>query len=366
MASISFRVPVGLRDWWANPAAYKERKRRQLRRSPGLRLGIWQQLASTLKDLDPATALGAIAKGASEEGLRPNHPVAVAAEAWIVRLREGQTLSEAITGWCTDRERLLISAAEATASLSPVLTRMAEAERKLLAVKRQWRFGFVLPGFMLALGWGMVVYFAGFTADFIIQSKASNDEATQVLEITSVISNWLSWLVPLIAVLSGIAVWLALHYWRSPARTRVEWIWPFSTFKAMQAADFLFVLSVLKTAGYDEVQALTSMSLGAGSYLSWQIAALLDNSKSKSWGETLAAAQRRFPGAHVNALMATFSLNEQAYPDHLIQIADDWTANLVEQMRNAQEVAKTVISLVVAAFIAAAGLLQTAATAALQ
>jgi type II secretory pathway component PulF len=331
-----------------------------LRWRTGLRLDIWQELAALIRDFDPPNALEIIRRGHSEDGRYPNDPVAVAAESWIMRLREGQKLAEAVQGWCSEKERMLISAGQRQSALAEVLTQLAEQERPLNAVKSKFRNGLPLPFLLGALGWGMTIYFSGYAIEFVSQNPTPDALALQVLWVTGLIYNWISWALPLAVVFIAVAVWIAVKRWLSEGRVRLERVWPFSLYKAIMAADFLLTYSILKAAGYDESASLKAMRPTASAYLRWQIDALERNSRDRAWGKTLAMSGRRFPDAQINAVMGIFSIDQLAYPAHLTRISTEWNAKLITRMDNNRDITIAAATAVVAILQGVAGLILSA------
>jgi len=143
--------------------------------------------------------------------------------------------------------------------------------------------------------------------------------------------------VPCVVFATVKTIGWMLPNWLSPHRIRWEWLWPFSTYKAIQATDFLLALNILKLADYDESRALQAIRATSGRYIAWQVAALEEHSRAKPWGEALALAGRRFPATHENALMAIFAKVPATYPIRLTGIVDDWIVKLTDSLNDTKE-----------------------------
>jgi hypothetical protein len=313
--------------------------RKVLRSQPLIRVSVWAELATLLRDFTPALALAIIRDSHTEtnpvtgEQRRPNDIVGLAADAWSLQVRNGEPLSDAVQGWVGRREQMMIAVGEQSGQLGEVIRRMAAAEKTIQTLRASWISGLRLPAVLTVWTWITLPGYAYFTIWQLAQyPEIHNPWTLLALSISNIILRWVSWIVPLTVALVALWLrWVTLH-WFSPKRADWEHIWPLSLYKAMAATDFLLPLSILKFAGYRNSQALKAIRQTASPYLQWQIDAIEENSRSKTWGETLALADRRFPATQENALMAIFSLNPETYPDHLQQLTADWIEKLEQRL----------------------------------
>jgi type II secretory pathway component PulF len=332
----------------AAPAVYDEKRadqaRRRLRKSPATRLLLWKNLSALLENHNLVEALEIIAQSFSEDGARPNNLVAMVATAWIIPLRNSQKFSDVIKGGVTDRERLIISVSQDKKTFPQILVDMYTSEKRLHDIKQQWRAAIRDPLVMIIVTWVMLV---GNAYMSIYQNRMFDMKPDGYVLMALEASEWIyytgSWLIPVFSVAIAIGFSVALKYWLHSSRVAFERVFPFSTYKKMVGADFLYSFSILQSSGDSIPASLLAMSRIAAGYLLWQIAAMEPIARTKSIGYTFAKVARRFPDPMANAQISI--ANERTpltFPARLKEITHQYSDELIDHLEFVKDVTKNV------------------------
>ena len=326
-----------------DPAATLRRRvdsaRRRFRHNPAARVKMWGQLSALIHRFDLPAPLAIIKQGHSENGARPNNLMAMVAEAWLPMIRSAYPFADVVKGFVSERERMVIAAAQDKPNLAEILAQLHAAETLMFEVKARWRANLREPLGLIVMSWLVVIGYA----DLILWQVAQTPGRPRgyVLEAQQIchwLFYWGSWLVPLTLILLASGVGYLLSHWLSPSRTVADRFWPFSLYKGLNAADFLLALGILQNAGEDMPSSMRSMASIATPYLRWQIKVIEPILRTKSIGEALRRTGRNFPDAQINALLDIFSRDDvRNFPAHLTRLGDDFSAELRERMEVARK-----------------------------
>ncbi len=265
----------------------------------------------------------------SREAANPGATAAVALKVWRdAVLSASEPLSDAMSGWIPDRDRMLIRAGEASNTLDTAL-RVAEEMHTSEAGMQEAIFkSLAYPGAIIVLV-GAVVWVFGIKLFGPLKKtmppSAFSPELRQLMELSDFLEVAA---VPLVISAGGVVVLIVttLNVWTGRSRVWFERLPPWSLYKLWYESAFLRTLASLLRSGEGQKTALEQMMVTASPWLKERIRAIwLRVRDGDLIGDAIMkTSQRRKKGARLDDTVAfNFPRKEMGRDIKAVQNRDD-------------------------------------------
>lgn len=262
------------------------------------RRNLWKKLSKLITNGVPMLqAIETI--GSRREKLKgKGDPIVIAMAAWAHSLHNGRRLSEAVVGWVTPGESMLLAAGDASGSMDGALESAAKIMEANEAVSKAVKGGIAYPGFLLLMAFGLIYLFGykiipAFTK--IVGDDKWTGMASAMVKFTHFVQNWFG-LIALVVAAILVAFFVSLPRWTGGWRVQLDRYPPYSVYRLMQGSAWVISLSALVQAGMRVETALIEMSELADPWLRLRLDATLAGTQSGlSLGDALARTGYEFP-----------------------------------------------------------------------
>jgi len=336
-------VAANLNRYWA-----------KLQLSDAVRLNLYRKIAKMLSNgLPLLKILEELWKRASDDGRKPNEPMAVVLDDCKRMVQNGRMLSEGLTWWVPKTEQMIIMAGEQSGRLESTLIAIIDVVQAGKKIKSVIIGGVLYPIAILML---VVAYLYIFGTRVIPQFTQMVDPTTwrgaaKSLYIMSIlVQNWMPYVV--VALLGAIAAILAsMPRWRGNVRVFFDSFAPYSIYRLMAGSSFLMAFSALQFAGITVEKSLIRIADMADPWLRERIdGALLGVKSGLNCGEALKNAGYGFPSREVIDDLCIYA-EYKGFAEALKILADEWMEEGVETISAQMRVLNGVAILTLAVII---------------
>ena len=324
LASTLQACNAGFAQWWFRNCEAAARRR------------MWLKLAKLihnnvpiLQALDTILVRRRAAKGNSDTQV-------VALSTWIASIKNGRRLSQAMTGWVSPVERMLIAAGEASGTVESALhsaVRVMEARGSISgAVLKGLLYPTILAGVACA-----VLYIFGFKVvpEFtrIVPADKFTGAAKLLVLMSSFARNWLFVCIGLLVALI-VVFFVSLPRWDDRYRVIADRYPPYGIYRVVQGSTWLIGLSAMLEAGVRLETALEELSSKADPWLRSRIQASLRGMRSGlQLGDALARSGYEFPDREIIDDLGVYA-SLAGFDDALMTIGREWLTESVETVKN--------------------------------
>lgn len=281
-------------------------------------------------------------------------PETLALAAWATAIHNGARLSNAIRGWVTVEEMMLISAGEQSGKFELALrsaARVMDARKKIVgAVFSGLSYPFVLIAMAFAVlflfGFKIVPAFSN-----VMKGAEWHGLAKGMIILSSFAQHWL-WLVAPLFVALIVFFFVSLPYFDGPLRIKLDRYPPYSIYRMMQGSTWLIALASMVDAGLRIEVALEQLADNSGPWLNRRISECLAGMRSgRNMGEALARAGYDFPDREIIEDLGVYS-SLSGFDEALAMLGREWLDEAVEQIEARMKVVFGVSILTVGGLIA--------------
>lgn len=242
--------------------------------------------------------LRALVRHATDDGKKPNDPVAVVLRDWINKISNGQSFGRAVTGWVPPSDRIVIEAGEAAGSLADALDNALFIQKSGKKIKSVIIAGIAYPFFLVLLAIGLLVIF-GYSIVPAFDSVLPRDKWTGTAATMASVSDFVNYgLIPTLVaagVVIGVIIW-SLPRWVGPMRVKADKLVPWSLYRLTMGAGFMLSLSALIKAGVQVPEILRILMRGSSPWYHERISdALRHLQNGVNIGEALHRSRKNFP-----------------------------------------------------------------------
>ncbi len=318
------------------------------------RLKVYRKLAALLRNrFSLMNALDMVYNGISEEGRRPNDPMAIALSMWGRSLQEGHPFSDCLKGWAPTRERLMLSVGD-VADLESALLNLIKVSEGSTRMIRPIINAIAYPAFLMMMS-VLILYAIGVYMVPPMLSAAPNTVWTGTAKSLIDLSEWIQehWkfafsILPAI----GILIYATIGIWTGQIRVKIDRIPPWSLYKIFTGITWLLALSALVKGGVPVSIALTSLRKDSSKYLKERIdGALMFIKNGDNLGQALDKANHEFPDKQIIADLKIYSELDN-FEEALDKLANEWLEESVYVIEQKAEIMNAVALLSVSGIIA--------------
>lgn len=308
--------------WWAK-GQFTERAR----------LSMYRKISKMLSNgLPLLKILDELGDRASENGRKPNEPMAIILDDCRRMVQNGRLLSEGLEWWIPRNEQMIIMAGEQSGRLESTLSAVIDV---VLAGKKIKSVIYAGVAYPIAIFTLIIVYIYVFGTRVIPQFTRLVDPihwkgAAKSLYIMSlVVQNYMLYVVvALVAIV--VAVLVSMPIWRGNARVFFDRFAPYSVYRLIIGSGFLMSFSALQFAGITVEKALIRLSSLADPWLRERLdGALLGIRSGLNCGEALRSAGYGFPSKEVVDDLCVYA-EYKGFAEALKILADEWMEDGVE------------------------------------
>jgi type II secretory pathway component PulF len=315
-------VQFDINRWWA---------RTQF--SESARLSLYRKISKMLANgLPLLKILEELRDRASDNGRKPNEPMAIVLDDCRRMVQNGRLLSEGLEWWTPRNEQMIIMAGEQSGRLETTLAAVIHVVLAEKKIKNVILGGIAYPTAIFTL---IIVYIYVFGTRVIPQFARLVDPANwhgaakSLYIMSQVVQHWMLYVVvALLAIV--IAIMVSMPRWRGNVRVFFDRFAPYSIYRLIIGSGFLMSLSALQFSGITVEKALIRLSDRADPWLRERLdGALLGIRSGLNCGEALRNAGYGFPSKEVVDDLCVYA-EYKGFAEALKILADEWMEDGVE------------------------------------
>ncbi|EFJ3039839.1 bundle-forming pilus protein BfpE [Escherichia coli] len=317
------------------------------------RMRVFSKLSRYLSNGVPVTfALAELYKFTSDEGRKKDNPDAFALQRWLIAVRNGKTLAEAMEGWVPSDELSIISAGEISGNVHHALDDIIYMNDTKKKVKGALA-GIIYPVVLLLttclylhiFGTQVVPAFSG-----ILPVEKWQGAGRTMYYLAVFVQNYLA--ITLLSVIMVILLILAtLSRWTGRLRLFFDRFIPWSIYKTIIGCGFLLSLASLINAGIPVPEALRIIMKTASPWYKEKLVAIRYRmlNGDRNLGEALNSSGYIFPSKQMIMDLRSYSALggfDEMLNKLSVQWQDDSVAYITKQMSVLKNVAIIIMGLV--------------------
>lgn len=261
-------------------------------------------------------------------------PQAIALTAWAQAVNNGSRLSEAIRGWVSLEEQMLISAGEQSGTFQQALestTRVMEAKANISGAVYS---GLMYPFFLTLMAFG-VLYLFGYRIVPAFMAVAPNAPwhgvAKGMIYVSLFAQHWLL-LFGLVLIGVVVAFFASLSRFDGSLRVWLDRYAPYSIYRVMQGSTWLIAVSALVAAGVRIESALEQIAANGSPWLQRRLnACLADMRAGHNMGDALRHTGYGFPDSEIIEDLGIYAALS-GFDEALAMLGREWMTESVAQI----------------------------------
>lgn len=303
---------------------------------PRVRAQVWKQLSKLLENRMRLTdALALLREQAERRG-----SLRAGVYAHILRtIGAGRTLGQALEGFSSREEILLISFAQDSSRLADGLALAAKVldarDRILKSLWSALAYPFVL--FLLVIVMMVIVAQRVMPQLVLLSNPETWHGAPYLLYLqSSFVASWQGFFCALAIVASAVVIVLSFPRWTGFGRRIADKIMPWSIYRLTVGTLWLYAVATRMSAGHQISGILRDMATDPGTspYLREIVQRILDCSgKGEDFGQALKTSGMAFPSSELVDTLAVYSRMPD-FQQHIIDLADGWLADGIEMIQH--------------------------------
>jgi len=317
-------VRFDVNRWWAKTQF-----------TDAVRMRLYRKIAKMLANgLPLLKILEELQDRASENGAKPNEPLAIVLEDCRRTVQNGGSLSEGLEWWAPRTEQMILYAGEQSGRLENALVAVIDVVQAGRKIKSVILGGIAYPMAILFL---VIVYIYLFGTRVIpqftriIDPSGWHGPAKSLYIMSQIVQDWMVYIVLALALVV-VAVIAAMPRWRGSIRVFLDRYAPFSIYRLVVGSGFLMAFSALQSAGVTVEKSLQRLSALADPWLRERLdGALLGVRSGLNCGEALRNAGYGFPSKEVVDDLCVYA-EYRGFADALKMLADEWMEEGIEQI----------------------------------
>lgn len=288
--------------------------------------------------------LRVIHRHATDDGKKPNDPLAVVIKDWIDKVSNGQSFGRAVTKWVPAGDRIVIEAGEAAGSLADALDNAMFIQKSAKRIKSTIISGVAYPIVLITMGIGLLLIFA-YRIVPAFSDILPREKWTGVPQKMGYVADFVT--VGLFPMLGAIGVAIAVMLWSlprwiGPQRVKADKIAPWSLYRLNMGAGFMLSVSALVKAGVQVPEILRILMRGAPPWYYERISETLKHvNNGINLGEALHKTKMNFPDEDtVKDLRAYAGFDN--FDETLESLGRQWVEESVDKVKAQMAVLKNV------------------------
>jgi type II secretory pathway component PulF len=336
-------MQINLHRWWAKTQF-----------TDTVRLRLYRKIAKMLANgLPLLKILEELRDRASQQGKKPNEPLAITLDDCRRMVQNGRSLAEGLEWWAPKTEQMIILAGEQAGRLEAALISVVDvvqAEKKIKAV--------IMGGIMYPVAvFGLVLAYIYMFGTRVIPQFAQMVDPTKwhgaaksLYVMSQFVQNWMLLILVGLAV-AVVAIIASMPVWRGNVRVFFDRFAPYSIYRLVIGSGFLMSFSALQFAGITVEKSLIRLSDMAEPWLRERLdGALIGVKSGLNCGEALRNAGYGFPSQEVIDDLCVYA-EYKGFPEALKTLADEWMEEGIDQLSIQMKVLNSAAIIVLAIVI---------------
>lgn len=298
------------------------------------RIRVYKKLANYITagvSLDDA--LSSIYQHASDDGAKPNRPVALVVNEWRMAVSNGEALGAAIRGYVPEGDKVLIEGGE-QAGLSESLLDCIKIQLAKKKIMKVLKGGLAYPGMLVAAAIGFMMMFdQKITPAFsVVLDRQKWDGSAKTMADYSefVDKHFVVGIVGLCLII--LTIYLSLSRWTGKTRVWCEKIPPWSLYRIYAGAGFMLVLAAMTKAAIPVVSILQTLNKDSSRWFSERMGgALKFVANGENIGEALYLTGLNFPDKETVRDLRAFA-EYDGFDEILREIGNQWIEEAIEKI----------------------------------
>lgn len=291
---------------------------------------LWLKLAKMVNNGVPIIkALDSLIERRVAMG-QSKHQMTIALRDWSKKLSNGASLSEAITGWVSTDERMLLMGGEQSGQLEISLVASARVMEAKSKIKGAILGGTLYPVFLLLIGFGSLALFSYQIVPAFTSAVQGKDPwtgiARSLVELSSFVQSYLIFMIIALAVIF-IIFFASLSRWTrrlGGVRIVLDRYAPYSIYRVVQGSSWLLSFAAMIESGMRIEMALMELEKHASPWLKDRIKACLRGMRAgEDIGSSLAKSGYEFPDREIIDDMAVYA-SLSGFDEALKIIGNEW------------------------------------------
>lgn len=186
------------------------------------------------------------------------------------RMRDGVSLSIALTKWIPNDEAGMIASGELSGNLPRSLDLIIESKRRIARVQRAYKMSLVRPTIYSLAVYGVLWAIGVFVTPsltLVLPPAQATGLVSWLYAMSDFACSWKVFIPPFVLLLAALLVARSLPFWLGRQRIAAESIFPYSFYRDMHGYIWLMSFSALLRAGLPDVDILKRQMLNASPWL---------------------------------------------------------------------------------------------------
>lgn len=301
---------------------------------------LWLKLAKLLGNGVPIlNAIDSIRKRRIDAGSKGD-PTTVALGYWSQSIQGGRRFSDAINGWASTEEMMIISAGEQSGKIEQALQsccRFMEAKKEISGAVIG---GLLYPAVLIMMAIGVLIMFSykiipAFT-DVAPNAKWTGQAALMV-DLADWTKNWIVYVICAM-ILSVIAFFWSLPRMDGKFRIVLDRHAPYSIYRVMQGSSWLISFSALIEAGTRMEDALQQIARYGSPWMKNRMQAILRNMRGGyQLGDALARTRNGFPDVEIIDDLGVYA-SLSGFDAALAMLGKEWIEESVKVIKERMKI----------------------------
>lgn len=264
----------------------------------------------------------------------------VALGNWLVAMRNGQPLSQAIGEWVSPEEVMMITAGDSSGQLSKALISMATVMAAKSEIKSCVLSGISYPCVLLLAAFG-VLYLFGIKVIPEISNigivRQWTGYAAFLIALSEFVQQWF-WIIFTTTILAVVAFFVSLPIFDGRLRIVLDRYVPYSVYRVMIGSSWLIALAALTRSGVRIEESLEKLARPASPWLKTRLVACLAGIRSGlDIGDALLKTNYQFPDMEIINDLGTYS-RYRNFDIALERLGNEWIKKSTEAIRTRMRV----------------------------
>lgn len=313
-----------LNRWWAK-SQFNEQTRLRLYRKLAKMLGSGLPMLKVLEELH---------QRASQNGEKPNEPLAVVLDDCRRAVQNGRLLSEGLESWIPQNEQMIILAGEQAGRLESTLSAVIQVVQSSKKIKSVIFGGIAYPVsvFILILAY-IHIFGTKVIPEFarMVDPSAWKGAAKSLHVMSLFVQSYMVFLVLFFITLVVVIV-ASMPRWTGSLRAWFDKVAPYSIYRLVNGSGFLLSFSALQFAGVTVERSLIRLSDMASPWMRERLdGALMGVKSGLNCGEALRNSGYGFPSDEVIDDLCVYA-EYKGFAEALQTLADEWIEEGIEQV----------------------------------
>lgn len=305
-----------------------------------VRRSLWRKLAKLLRGSVPIMMALSTLHDSRKNLKGPKDPLVIALAEWIMTIKNGRRLADAIQGWVSDQETMLIAAGEQSGDLPKTLDSLSYIMKAQKDMKNAIIGGTMYPALLICMMFGMMYLFGVKVIPSFTRLAGSDDKWTGFAHLMVGTADFVQVaIIPMFLVMMAVfvAFFVSLSRWDGPLRVWADKRVPYSVYRMIQGGAWLVSFAALVEAGGRIEDSIDNMRKTAPKWMRNRLEGILVEIRSGyAIGVAMQRAGHGFPDVEIIDDLNVYG-SQKGFDEALLMIGREWIADGTEKIQAAMK-----------------------------